>query len=91
MLHRARVVQTSRLLIRLQQLDEAQRILENSVQDHPDSPPLFANLGIVAELRQDNKKALDYYEKYLAAAPAGSVRTAIEKRVADLKKRTGGQ
>jgi hypothetical protein len=74
--------------LELHQYDEAIREFEIGYRYKP--LPLFLyNIAQVAALAGQREKALEYYERYLAASPKAPERAEVQKNIAQLKRALG--
>ncbi len=65
--------------------DEAEKLLKEALKVDPDNEELLYNLGLVYELRAENRKAMDTYRRILELSPKGKRRNDALRRMKKLE------
>ncbi len=65
--------------------DEAEKLLKEALKRYPDDEDLLYNLGLVYELRAENRKAMDIYRRIVDISSGGRRRSDALKRMRKLE------
>lgn len=65
--------------------DEAEKLLKEALKGDPHNEELLYNLGLVYELRAENRKALDIYRRIVDLSPEGKRRDDALRRMRKLE------